>query len=279
MEMPRVRQIRLPAQMTDEQRRLMVRYARLPRSVTRAEWAPALAAFDLLHAGRVTLGRGTMTFQTFYLHHIDAEHATPFIEETLGAADVEAEGIRLTAEYWHRIQTTLEKLGVVGESVELRALLAYCLYWWQSFGKGYVREVVTFRDLERSGIAFHAHDLRDPTQRRSVYDLEVLGRRGDVKSSTYFLLTARAFPLRCDFYVVRLWDEKRNQWLDLVLLKPDAWRELNGEPTPCAWQDVARVLPQLAQVELRGQTLVVAPYAHWKARVLSKQSREGGDPS
>jgi len=52
---PQVTQIILPALLTDEQRRLLVKYARLPRSLTRAEWGLALAAFDLLHAGRVIL--------------------------------------------------------------------------------------------------------------------------------------------------------------------------------------------------------------------------------
>ncbi len=273
----KVTEIVLPAQLTDEQRRLLVKYARLPRSVTRAEWRLALAAFDLLHAGRVTWGSETLTFQAFYLRSIDAAHATPFIEELLRTADVEAEGTRLTEKHWGQIVAALTEQGVVGDAVEVRALLAYCLYWWRSFSKGYIREVVVFRDLEQSGIAFDAHDLRDPTQRRSAYDLTVLEQRGDVKTSTYFMHTARAFPLRCDFYIVRLWDDAANQWLDLVLLNPEAWRAIDGEPTPCAWETVARVLPAVAQVEVRGETLVVVLYAEWKARVLSRQSQEGGN--
>jgi len=230
---PQVTQILLPAQLTDEQRRLLVKYARLPRSLTRAEWGLALAAFDRLHAGRVTWGGKTWTFQAFYLRCIDATHVTPFLEELLAAADVEAEGTRLTAEHWRQIVAALTEQGVVGDTLEVRALLAYCLYWWRSFSKGYLREVVVFRDLEQSGIAFDPHDVRDSAQRRSAHDLTVLGQRGDVKTSTYFLHTARAFPLRCDFYMVRLWDEGTTQWLDLVLLKPEAWRALDGEPTRC----------------------------------------------
>jgi len=250
-------------------------YARLPRSLTRAEWGPALAAFDLLHAGRVTSDGETLTFQAFYLRRIDAAHATPLIEELLAATDVEADGARLAEAHWRQIIAALTEQGVAGETVAARALLAYCLYWWRSFSKGYVREVAVFRDLEQSGIVFEAHDLRDPDERRSVHDLTVLGRRGDVKTSTYFIHTARTFPLRCDFYIVRLWDEVTNQWLDLVLLKPDAWRELDGEPMPCRWEMVARVLPAIAQVELRGEPLVVVPYAEWKARVWRKQLPEG----
>ncbi|MBI1930834.1 hypothetical protein HYR99_42125 [Candidatus Poribacteria bacterium] len=274
---PQITQIILPTQLTDEQRRLMVKYVRLPRSVTGAEWGLALATFDQLHGGRVTLGIETLTFQAFYLRFIDNAHATPFIEEVLAASDIEAEGTRLAEEHWRQIVAVLTGQGIVGDVVEVRALLAYCLYWWRSFSKGYIREALVFHDLEQSGIDFDAHDLRDHAQRRSAYDLTVLGRRGDVKTSTYFLHTARTFPLRCDFYIVRLWDDVTNQWLDLVLLKPDAWRELDGEPTPCAWETVARALPTVAQVKVRGESLVVVPYAEWKTRVLSQQSQEGGN--
>jgi hypothetical protein len=114
-DVPKVTGITLPAQMTDEHQRLLVKYARLPRSVTRVEWIRALAAFDLLHGGRLTLGSETL------------------------------------------------------------------------------------------------------------------------------------------------------------------WRELNGEPTPCGWETIARVLPAVAQVAVRGEALVVVPYAEWKARVLGKQLQEGGN--
>ena len=61
-----IMQITLPVQMTDEQQRLLMKYARLPRSLARAEWVQALAAFDLLHAGRVSWSGKVMTFQEFH---------------------------------------------------------------------------------------------------------------------------------------------------------------------------------------------------------------------
>jgi hypothetical protein len=266
----------LPARLTDEQRRVLVKYARLPRSVTRQEWAAALRAFDLLHAGRVTVAGETLTFQAFYVRWIDTPYASPFIEELLEATDAEADGERLTRAYGQQIMRQLAQRGLVGTSPEVRALLTYCVYWWRSFSKGYIREVAVFRDLEQSGIVFEAHDLRDAARRRSVYDLTVLGRPGDVKPSTYFIHTARAFPLRCDFYIVRLWDERANAWLDLVLLKPEAWRELDGEPTPCTWESILSILPEAAELAVRGETLIIVPYAGWKARVLSRQSTARG---
>jgi hypothetical protein len=244
----------------------------MPRSLSRADWAAALAAFDLLHGGRVQLGRRRLTFQSFYMQHIDAVHSQAFIDGLLAADDTETSGARLQVERWRQIVSSLAAVGVTEASLEARALITYCLYWWRSFSVGYVREVAVFRDLERSGVAFEAHDLRDPAQRRSAHDLRVLEMRGDVKSSTSFIHTARAFPLRCDFYIVRLWDDTLGQWHHLVLLKPAAWRTLNGEPTPCTWETIVRVLPDAAQLDVRGEALVVIPYEEWKSRILRKQS-------
>ncbi|MGH9845225.1 MAG: hypothetical protein ACREEM_41440 [Blastocatellia bacterium] len=272
-----ITRIILPARLTDDQQRLLVKYLRLPRSLSRQEWAQALAAFDLLHEGRVQCGDETMTFQQFYPRAIDSLHANAFIDELLGATDAGIAGKHLTEKYWREINTGLAALGVVGATAEERALLVYCLYWWRSFCKGYSREVAVFRDLERSGVEFEAHDLRAPASRRTVYDLIVLGRWGDVKNSTYFIHTARSFPLRCDFYIARLWDETADRWLDLVLLKPEAWHELNGEPTPCSWEAVQQVLPAAAEIVLRGEALIVVPYEKWKACVLRRQARERKD--
>ena len=215
------------------------------------------------------------TFQQFYQHSIDAIHATAFLEELLAMEEVEKEGLRLVAGYWQLIVSALIAQGIVGETVETRALLAYCLYWWQSFAKGYIREVAVFRDLEQSGVIFQAHDLSDPVQRRSAYDLTVLGQRGDIKTSPYFLHNARFFPLRSDFYMVRLYDEATTQWRDIVLLKTTAWQGLNGDPTPCTWAQVTDILPSVAQINIRGEVLVVVLYAEWKDRVLRKQQVQG----
>jgi hypothetical protein len=69
--------------------------------------------------------------------------------------------------------------------------LAYCLYFWESFAAGYAFEVEIFRDLSASGIRFKAHDIRTRRSRLSPYDLEIMGLRGDVKTSFYFLYVGR----------------------------------------------------------------------------------------
>lgn len=278
IDAPKITGVLFPPQLTEAHRRAIVKYATLPRSLTRQEWPLALAAFDLLHSGNVILNNKTMTFQAFYVRWIDEPYATPFLHELLKAADIEADGARLVIETWRAIVTALSDRGLAGETVEARGLLVYCLYWWRSFGKGYVREVSVFRDLEQSGVRFSAHDLRDSDERRSLHDLTVLGRHGDIKTSTYFVHLARMFPLRSDFYIVRLWDRIASEWLDIVLLKPEAWREMDGPPTPCTWERVARVLPAPAVVEMRGEELVVVVYDEWKDRVLKKQATKGELP-
>ena len=267
----------LPEALTAEHQRLIVRYAQSPRLVTRSEWVRALEAFDLLHRARIVQGRKTRTFQQFYQETIDAVHATPFLEELRMLDKVEDTGLSLVATHWQQISVALDEQGFASDSEGVLFLRVYCLYWWQSFGKGYIREVAVFHDLQASGIHFTAHDLRNPAQRRSIYDLTVLDQRGDIKTSTYFLHNARFFPLRCDFYILRLFDTTRNRWQEVVLLKRAAWRKINGEPTVCTWEDVADVLPTAAQMELRGETLVVVPYETWKKRILEKQQSEGGE--
>ena len=71
--------------------------------------------------------------------------------------------------------------------------------------KGYAFEVEIFRDLERSGLRFQAHDLLDPAARRSPHDLFISDFRGDVKTSVYFLLKASGERVSSDFFITRVW--------------------------------------------------------------------------
>ena len=131
-----ITRILLPEKLADEQSRLLVKYARLPRSLTREEWPLALTAFDLLHAGRVLVGSESLTFQMFYLRHIDALHATSFLEQLVRSDALEPEASQLAAKHWLEIEASLQAGGLSGTGTEDRALLTYCLYWWRSFCKG-----------------------------------------------------------------------------------------------------------------------------------------------
>ncbi|MCI0485831.1 MAG: hypothetical protein L0229_04435 [Blastocatellia bacterium] len=135
----------------------------------------------------LTVDGQTRRFAAFYDEFAEDRYAARFIEALQGLTDVEADGLTLVSDFAERVLTDLEQAGVPSAgSVGERRLIAFCHYWWTSFGKGYVREVTVFRDLTAAGIAFDAHDLSDKRQRFSPYDLTVSGWRGDIKTSTLF---------------------------------------------------------------------------------------------
>ena len=202
MPLPAVSDIVLIVGLTAAQQELLVRYAARPRSIRAHEWREALAAFDVMGNSALMMDGRTCIFATFYDEFVDDSYAAAFIEALQELADVEADGLTLVADFAEKILGDLEHAGVtlkgdVGE----RCLIAFCYYWWTSFGKGYVREVAIFRDLTAAGIAFAAHNLTDKHRRFSPYDLIVSGGRGDIKTTTYFLHTRRSFPPAEDFFL------------------------------------------------------------------------------
>ncbi len=272
--MPTISNIKLVADLTDSQRALLVRYAARPRSIQTHEWREALAAFDIMGNSTLTVNGQTRRFAAFYDEFVEDRYAAEFIEALQGLADVEAEDSTFVSDFAERMLTDLEQAGVqLAGSVGERCLIAFCQYWWTSFGKGYVREVAVFRDLKAAGIVFDAHDLTDKHQRFSPYDLMVSGWRGDIKTSTYFLHTRRGFPLVNDFYIVGLFDETTRRKLGVVMMKPPVWVKLDGEPLPCELREVARHFPQPTQVTVRDATLIVVEYELWKRRVLQYQQQ------
>ncbi len=152
-----------------------------------------------------------------------------------------------------------------------QCLVAFCGYWWQAFGKGYIREVAVFRDLERNGILFIAHDLRQRQERFTTCDLTIQGFRGDVKTSTYFLHVARGFPLANDFYLVRIYDVERQTWIDIAMIKPAMWQVIDGDTKTCELDEVTRHLPTPLQVVTREEALVVIAYEDFKRRIMRIQ--------
>ncbi len=153
-------------------------------------------------------------------------------------------------------------------------LLAYCLYWWYAFTVGYAFEVVILRDLTASGVAYHAHDLRDRQARRSPFDLVVLSFTGDVKTSTYFLHAVRSRGLPADFYITRLYDRPRRTPVLVVFLKRPAWDAIDGETQPTTLAALPGILPTVAEIRHSGRPLIVVEYEEWKARVLEHQHGE-----
>jgi len=252
-------------------------WLRNPRDLTIADWPKALTAFDLLRESTLEWEGHLETFGDFYEHFVDARYATPCLKELMSLAKPETDGYSVLAAYARRLRQELVALFPERPlPLPARGLLAHCLYWWNSFGKGYLYEITIFADLRNDEIEFTAHDLSDPDERRSAYDLTVLQRQGDVKTSTYFLHVARSFPLRHDFYITRLFSVTRRIWQNAVILRPEFWDEINGETHRTTLDNVLSVFPAVADVLMRGNRYVVVDYAIWKQKVKARQ-RKGGE--
>jgi hypothetical protein len=256
---------------------LIMLWLRNPRHLSPADWPKALTAFDLLRESTVEWEGHLENFGDFYEHFVDARYATPCLKELMSLVTPEPEGYSVLTVYARRLRQELMALFPERPlPPPARGLLAHCLYWWNSFGKGYLYEVTIFADLRDEGIEFTAHDLSDPDERRSDYDLIFLQRRGDIKTSTYFLHVARSFPLLHDFYITRLFSVTRRVWQNAVILRPEFWAEIDGETYRTTLDNVLSVFPDVASVFMRGNRYVVVDYAIWKQKVKARQ-RKGGE--
>ena len=158
---------------------------------------------------------------------------------------------------------------------ETQLVLIFCLYWWQSFTKGYAFEVEILRDLTASDVLHQAHDLRDRQARLASFDLMVMGFQGDIKTSTYFFAVERGRSLLHDFYLTRLWNRRARRWRAVAILKPIFWTALDGKTRPSQLEEVLDVLPDVAEIRVDNQKLVVVEYQEWKERVKARQ--KGGE--
>ncbi len=264
--------ILLPEDFTAQHRSLVLAYVRGKDMIPGADWPRLMKAFDLLHNAAVMIGRERHAFPAIYRALIEDRYAARFIEQLYTLPDVERESARLRAAVSQTIARSLQEAGYYQPDIpDSRLLLAYILYWWNSWSKGYALEVYIYRDLAKAGIQFRAHDLRSPTGRYSPYDLEVLGFRGDIRTSTYFLEAARTRGLEHDFYITRLYTPERGAETLVVLLKSSVWEEIDGETVAVALEQAAEVFPVAACVIHRGVELVVMDYEVWKEKVLIKQ--------
>ncbi len=185
--------ISLPAGFSDRHQHAILKYlVEGRRALSSAEWKIALPGFDMLHQAVVETESESLTFREVYQRHVDRPFADQYIAELLRLHDVAQEHQAIRARFARAIVRRLIETGLRDPEVrETNLLLAYCLYFWESFAAGYAFEVEIFRDLSESGVVFKAHDIRDRHSRLSPYDLEILGLRGDVKTSFYFLYVGR----------------------------------------------------------------------------------------
>lgn len=273
-----IRRILIPPDVTVSHRAVVWHYMERIGELPGPDWPLAIEAFNLLrHAVVVRVDDRAYTFAQVYEELVDARYATPFIKGLFDLEDVESESIPLWAASAGRIYRDLTEIGLHDPEryPESRLLMAYCLYWWQSFCKGYAFEIEIFRDLERSGLRFQAHDLLDPVDRRSSHDVLLSNFRGDVKTSAYFLLKASGERVSGDFFITCVWLPTRRARMLAVFLQDVTWEAINGETLLTLLSDLGEVLPRPARISYHGGELIVADYADWKERMRNYQRKRG----
>jgi hypothetical protein len=262
--------VQLPVALTPRQRDLALRYFRERRSFSAEERYEAMAAFDLLHDATLGAGETTKTFRTLYDEFVEQPFAGSFLEQLLAAEDVRSVSRLLSVRMGNQILDALQGSGCYTPTQpDTRFALAYCLYWWNAFTRGYTFEVEVLRDLTDSDIHFWAHDLLDRAQRLSPCDLIVLGGEGDLKTSVYFLHLGRS-ALRCDFYITQIFDAQGYS-RRVAIMKPDFWARIDGETTCGELSQVATLLPGPVTFTHVGQPLIAADYEEWKRKVKARQ--------
>jgi hypothetical protein len=264
-------QIILPTTFTERHRRAVEQYIR-DAQLSPAGWQDVLEAFDLLGQARVQTEEQASTFAAIYHAVIEEPIGAGFLARLLHLTNPEQEGIPLKAAYARTISDRLLRSGWYDPETRYSLYLrAFCIFWWDSFAKGYLFEVAVYHDLSAAGVAFIAHDIIDPEQRRLSYDLLVGSWRGDVKTSLYFLATARTQTLRHDFYITRLYDPEQRQRIWAVIMQPEVWAAINGKTQAADLGQAHRRFPAVSHFYHRSRRLVVAAYQVWKAKILIYQ--------
>jgi hypothetical protein len=243
------------------------------RRLNTGRWQRLYEAIDLLAQAKIMIGETSYTFRQLYDSYVDQPFADEYIEKLLALDYVVAKTPALIAAYARQIGPALEEAGLLQRDIPQSWLvLAYCVYWWQSFARGYAFEVEIMRDLTGSGIEFQMHDLRNRIARYSPADLTVLDLLGDIKTSTYFLQSQTSGQLPNDFYITRLYEKGQERTL-VVFQKPFAWEVLGGETVVSGTlENILALLPKPVRLEQRGIILVVAEYQIWKEKVRQKQA-------
>jgi hypothetical protein len=267
-------EIVLPTEFTQKHATALGEYFQSETRLNRTQWELIWDGIDILRQATIILKGKTQTFANLYDNLVDRVYADAFIEALYRFDDVARQAEQRRAAVARQIVADLREIGYYDRAVpETQLVLAFCLYWWQSFTKGYAFEIEIVRDLTASGILHQAHDLRDRQARLSPFDLTVIGFRGDIRTSTYFFAVERGRILPHDFYITRLWNHRIRRWQRVAILKPAFWAALDGETRPSRLEEVLDILPEIAEIRLDTQRLVVVEYQEWKERIKTQQER------
>lgn len=201
--------IQLPQQFTDDHKQIARRFIQ-GDTFPQQERVLLIEAFDILHNATIMLADEEQRFVTFYAQTVEARFAQQYLHALQQGQHVAAVAEQLRAQVSRQIMPMLKAIGALTPDDPLSFyLLAYCLYWWYAFARGYAFEIEIFQDLDAAGVRYVAHDVLDERERRSPFDLIVLGFRGDIKTSTYFFDAVRTSGLLHDFYIARLIKQRK----------------------------------------------------------------------
>ena len=250
----------------------MSEYLRGAGRLTREQWQSLREAVDLLAQSTITVRGREYRFARFYETFIDQQFAEAFLSAQVATSEVAQDAPRLQAATARQIVQWIQQQDYYQKGQpESHRLLTFCLYWWSAFAVGYTFEVEIFRDLRAEGIEFFAHDITNRNERLSPFDLTVLGLRGDVKYSTWFLTVENARLAGLDFFITRLYDESGAGWLRVVLLTTPHAQELIGKVATPPDTSLALRHPVTADAA----QLRLFRYEDWKACVRFKQTPQG----
>lgn len=265
--------IQLPQKFMQVHQIIVEKYLIDSRKLTKSQWKVALEAFDLLATATAQKGTQVYTFRTLYRLLIDKVYADSFLKALPKMHDPERNGMLLQAKITRQIGAQLRQSGWIDVQLAPYSLYlqAYCAFWWDSFAKGYRFEAAVYHDLRQSEIDFWAHDFTQSEQRYTSYDLIVSGWQGDVRTSTYFLTTARTRTLSHAFYITRLWHQQRRKRVWAVAMQPHIWDQIDGDTEVVHLYQVPKRFPEVSMVYSNNRTLIVAEYTVWKTKILGYQ--------
>ena len=135
--------IELPSDFSDECQRPILKYLVEERwTLSYTEWQVVLHSFDLLHRAKVVVEGKVFTFRQVYADHVEHPFANLYITALLKLVDVSQGYAALRARLARSIVKRLQRSGFRRYDVpESNLVLAYCLYFWESFASGYAFEV------------------------------------------------------------------------------------------------------------------------------------------
>ena len=266
----------IPTEFNQAHHDALMAYLSDNRNLDTDVWRLVYKGIDLLAEAQVSNQDTTQTFRQVYDEFIRGPLANQFIEQLLETSNVAAESPQITARFARQIRNVLHEAGLLTRDAPFSVLLqGYCLYWWQSFSRGYAFEVYIMRDLKAANIDFQMHDIRNQRGRFSPADLVMLNLLGDIKISIYFLQWQSRGELPNDFYITRLYEKGRERTL-VVFQKRHAWDAIDGGNTnPGTLETILDFLPTPIEIRQRGIMLVVVDYETWKQMVRKKQSGQG----